>query len=143
MIDRITRFEKWKSAEGKKTVSFEEYSLLHALGIDGFYPQTLALESCVELIRLVINRSSGFTQSSIISQVDEFSFSDPIGLGDVLSISASIVTKDERTACSECRIDRDGKTVAAGRVTVELSSLEGIAERELTETIWEEAYDTL
>lgn len=142
MIDRISSFEKWKSAEGKKTVSFEEYSLLHALGIEGFYPQTLALESCVEIIRLLINRSSDFTQSSVISEVEKFSFFDPIGLGDVLYIFASVVTKDERTVCSECRIDRAGKEVAAGQITVELSSLEEIPERELTKTIWEEMYDT-
>ncbi len=142
MIDRITSFEKWKSAEGKKTVSFEEYSLLHALGIEGFYPQTLALESCVEIIRLLINRSSDFTQSSIISDVEKFSFSNTIGLGDALCISASIAAKDERTVCSECRIDRAGKEIAAGQITVELSSLEEIAERELAKTIWEEIHDT-
>jgi hypothetical protein len=143
MIDKMTRFERWKSAQGRKTISFEEYSLLHALGIDGFYPQTLVLESCVELIRLLINSSSDFSQSSIMSQVDEFSFSVPIRLGDVLSISASIITKDERTACSECRVHRDGQAVGAGQVTVELFSLEQTAERELTRTIWKEAYDTL
>ena len=49
-VDCVDRYRPWSRIEGRKTVSFEEYSLLDVFGQSGVLPPALALESLVCLI---------------------------------------------------------------------------------------------
>ena len=140
LIDRITTFRKWSSVRGRKAVSFEEYSLLKPFGRKGFFPETLAVETCVELVRWFVKKSSNFNELCLLSEVEEFSFISQIGAGDVLDISASVLRNGNGMVHMQCRISTGGGEVAHGRIAVELFPLAEYDNRELTEDLWKELY---
>lgn len=137
MIDRVTKFESWKSIEGKKTVSLEELLMLDD-GTGNYLPQTLVLESCIELARMLINRSSDFTISSILSEAEEFSFPSRVGAGEVMKISAEITGRDDETASFKCRISLSEKEAVSGQITVSLIPLKELSEHKQIKIMWEE-----
>ena len=138
LVDRITDYEVWASISGRKVVSLEEYFLLRPFGRMGLFPETLALESCVELVRLLIMKSSGFGSTSILSEIDEFAFLHPVGAGAILDISVQLAESDSHIVRSRCRMDCGGTTVAAGAVVASLFPLEQALDRELAESMWKE-----
>jgi len=109
-------------------------------GSGNYLPQTLVLESCIELVRMLINKSSDFSMSSVLSEADEFSFPSRVGAGEVMNISAEITGRDDGTASFKCRISLSEKEAVSGQITVSLMPIEEPDERKETEIMWEEVY---
>jgi 3-hydroxymyristoyl/3-hydroxydecanoyl-(acyl carrier protein) dehydratase len=140
MVDRITRFEPWAAIEGRKAVSFEEYSLLKPFGRNGSFPESLLLECCVESARWLVTASSGFTQTSILSEVREFRIEREVGMGDSLEIVAHVQQRGEDDLRVECRVACSRGNVAYGDVIVALGPLNESFDREWVEGYWRELY---
>lgn len=139
-VDRVARFEAWAAIEGRKAISFEEYSLLKPFGRKGFFPETLALESCVELVRWLVAASSGFQQATVLSQVEDFRFEREVGMGEALQMSATITQRDEKELRIECSISSAGQPVGRGALSVAMQPLAEGFDRECVETMWRELY---
>ncbi len=69
MLDRITFWEPWRRIRGVKSVSFEEYRLKSRLGETPQLPQSLVLQSLLELGNWLVMKSSDF---ALMTQAVEF-----------------------------------------------------------------------
>ena len=102
-LDRVDSFEPWVSLKGRKALSFEEYSLLKPFGDKGIMPASLALASCAAAARWLVTVSSNFEVSCILSEIDGFEVSKRPSMGDVLTINAVLMRKDESGLEVKCR----------------------------------------
>lgn len=93
-LDKVTLLDPWRAASGEKAVSLEEYLLLDPFGRKGQFPETLILESCVELVRWLVERSSGFERTCILAEIERFSLRSVVGMGDVLTLRADVAARD-------------------------------------------------
>lgn len=139
-VDKISSFASWHSAVGRKAVSLEEYSLLDPFGRKGVLPDLLILETCVELARWLVLRSSGYAKTCILNHVDRFAFSGNVGMGDVLRIYASVADRNAESVTVNCRVSCEDRAVAEGTFAVSLFGLAGTLERETVEAMWKELY---
>jgi hypothetical protein len=138
--DSIESFDAWKSIQGIKTVSLEEYSLLEPLGRKGPLPESLILESCVHLSRWLVAASSCFRESCMLEEVRHFAFERGAGTGDVLSIAAEVLRRTESGLEVECKVTIRGQRCGCGRLMLSLVPLEEISIPEDVETLWRELY---
>lgn len=137
-LDQVDRFEPWRAIAGRKAVSLEEYLLLRPLGRTGRFPESLVLECCVEIVRWLVAASSGFAQTSYLSEVQEFRIERETSMGDVLEVSASLARRDERRIEIKCRVDCSGNPVARGTIAVDLMPLGEAFDRAFVEGMWRE-----
>ncbi|MCY3024405.1 MAG: hypothetical protein NTW87_35980 [Planctomycetota bacterium] len=138
LIDRVDSFEPWRSIAGRKTISFEEYSLLKVFGRKGSFPESLVLESCVELARWLAAASSGFSQTAALAEVETFRFTAEADRSEVLRISARVVARERNLLRLECAVATSAGEVAAGRFTVELLPLGEHFDTEWVTGLWRE-----
>ena len=139
-VDRIVSYDKWINIQGIKTVSLEEYHLLSRFGRKGFFPETLAVESCIEIARWLIMKSTDFSKTCIISEINNFCFNKSIGMGDIMMVSAERKGEHSQKVQFECLIKTAGKEIAKGQIEVELADLHDYQDPTLTATMWEELY---
>lgn len=140
LIDRIHRFDAWREIAGVKAVSFEEYSLLKIFGRKGSLPESLVLESCVELSRWLAMASSEFSATAALASVDAFQIHSESARGDVLEITARVLSRAEDRVCLECAVKCGGRKIASGRIELELLPLAESFDRELAAGLWPELY---
>lgn len=148
-VDKIDSFQPWRSAAGRKAVSLEEYSLGEPFGRKGVLPESLVLESCVQLVRWLVARSSEFRSTCILSEIDGFSLLREVGMGDVLAVAAEVVGGEGEAPAeplagdrlrAECRVRSGGELVARGALSFGLLPMAAVADPEATEAIWRELY---
>jgi len=118
LIDKVVQLEAWESAGGVKAVSFEEYALREPFGREGTLPETMAMESCVELIRWLVAHSSDFELTCFLQEVSGFSFRHEAGMGDTLDLRATVIDRDEATLTAECTIAVQEREIATGTIRV-------------------------
>ena len=152
-LDRVDEFEPWERISGRKAISLEEYSLLERLGRPGSFPESLVLETCVELVRWLVAASSGFTWSCVLTEVDGFRVERETGPGEVLELGATVERRpstplravslsngEEGGLRLACRVESAGRPVAAGVIGMNLTSLEEGFDPKRVEGIWRELY---
>lgn len=140
LTDRIHRIENWKSISGRKLSSLEEYCLCEPLGRKGVVPETLAVESCVELLRWLVTVSSGFKETCILGSIEDFKFSDVIGMGEALEIIIEVAGRDEKTLTAKCRVTGRKSEIASGMINVALCPLAECSEPEILAEQLKELY---
>ena len=94
MVDRICAYEAKRSIRGAKAVSFEEYSLRAAMGLEASLPETLLVEILFQLGQWLIILSSDFTQTGLIIRTGQIEFIHPLGPGR--RVDGSIVARRYR-----------------------------------------------
>lgn len=139
-VDRIERMAPWRSIRGRKSLSFEEYNLLAPFGREGVLPETLIIETCVQLVRWLAIGSSDFRQIAVLSGLEGFAFEDIVGMGDVLTASASVKRRDEHCLDVDCRILVGDRPVGKGTVLAALEDLAPFYCRESVEIGWRSLY---
>jgi len=139
-VDRIDAFEPWRSIAGRKAASFEETCLCERFDRAGILPETIVVESCVELIRWLVAGSSGFAQTSAVGEVEHFSFPGEARMGEVLSIAAEVVARDGSTLKAACRVSCKGRPVAEGALSMNLMPMAEGFDRAMVEGTWRELY---
>ena len=139
-IDRVDSFEPWKAIAGAKAISFEEVSLLKPFGRKGDLPESLVIESCVELVRWLVAASSGFEKASDLAEIRHFRTERISGLGTLLEIAAEVEDHAEGGLSARCRVAASGRTVASGTLYVSLSPLAAGFDAGLVEGTWRELH---
>ena len=139
-VDRIGEFEPWSAISGRKAVSLEEYFLLDPMGRQGVLPETLVLESCVDLVRWLVARSSEFRKTCVLRDVAEFTFQEPVRMGQALDLTIVVRRRDEDGLGADCRVHIGAAQVAEGALEVGFLALADAMDPEETSTLWQELY---
>ena len=139
-LDAVTQFEPWHSAAGRKAISLEEYSLLDPLGREGEYPESLVLESAVELVRWLVMKSSSFERTCAVEEVQGFAILYHAGPGDVLEFEAKDARRESDRLTMACEVRRHRAPAARGEITVALFPLAGALDPEIAAAAWKELY---
>ena len=134
--DRIDAFEPWTRISGRKSVSLEEYSLLTRLGREGVLPESLVVESCVQLARWLVAKSSSFEQTCLLAGIDSFAFEREVGMGDSLRMTVTVRDRSEDSFSAHCEVS----DVAQGELLLTLIPLAETCDPENTATLWHEIY---
>ncbi len=142
LLDKVLQLEPWKSACGLKAVSFEEYVLYEPFGREGVLPESLVVESCVELIRWLVAESSDFEMTCLLEEVAEFEFSGEAGMGESLEIRATIVANESSRLVADCSVAVGEHRIARGRLGVGLVPMAESFDVEWMRGRWCELYAT-
>ena len=94
-VDSITAWAPYKQITGIKTVSFEEYCLREAFGDEARLPETLLLESFLQLGNWLILLSSGFKTMGVAVRISEVRFRDFLLPGQRVQMSVNIVRQQD------------------------------------------------
>ena len=149
-VDTMHAYKEWARLEGVKAISLEEYCLLERQGREGVLAESLILESCIQLGRWLIIRSSDFKQSCNVEEIKYFNFESRVGMGDRLELaiefekidySADSVGASNRCMMN-CKAHAGGRLAAQGRIIVELTELASLANPEDLKAMWRERYGT-
>ena len=98
MVDRILAYEWYRSIRGIKAVSFEEYRLRPAIDVQPQLPESLLLQSLIELGNWLLILSSDFTRSSQLASLDRVELHGALRPGEQLLIDVTLTHHDDRTA---------------------------------------------
>jgi len=90
-VDQITEWRSGKFIAGLKTVSLEEYTLREAFGADPSLPETLVLESILQLGNWLIILTSDFQQMGMLARIDRVQFIRPLRPGETLRMRVKVV----------------------------------------------------
>ena len=140
LIDSIEDVDAWTSIRGRKTVSLEEYSLLEPLGRKGHFPESLVLECGVHLVRWLAAASSDFEQSCTLLEVGPFVFEHETSPGNTLTVSATVLEKQNDRLEVECRVAIGSQPYAHGRLALSLLPLKEMDLADNARTLWRELY---
>ena len=111
MVDRILSWERDRQILGVKAVSFEEYCAKAPLGDAERLPESLMLQSLLQLGNWLLILSSGFTRMGLITELDEVRFAAPVLPGQRLALDVFMQRSDGETA-SFAGIGRMGQSAA-------------------------------
>jgi 3-hydroxymyristoyl/3-hydroxydecanoyl-(acyl carrier protein) dehydratase len=125
LLDRVTRLDDWTFARGTKAVSFEEYTLREPFGREGTLPETMVLESCVELLRWLVAHSSDFALTCALAEVSCYDMADEAGMGDCLQVETTVMDRQGSSLLAACTVTVADRLVAQGKVRVALLPMAG------------------
>ena len=114
LVDRILSWSPHERIVGVKAVSFEEYSLKEAFGEETRLPETLLLESFLQLGNWLILLSSDFQQMGMVVRISEVRFCGNLRPGQQLQMEITLVRQrgDGFELSGEGRVD--GRTIITG-----------------------------
>lgn len=111
LIDRIDSWDSDVSITARKVTSTaEDYWRRDHTG-RLLMPPELILESVCQSVTWLIMLSSGFTQRAVLLSVGELLCSGEAEPGDVLTVSATIMSRTGDAALADGRVDIDGHPV--------------------------------
>ena len=113
-VDKITSWSPAGRITGIKAVSFEEYCLKEKFGDEARLPETLLLESFLQLGNWLILLSSDFRQMGMVVRISEIRFHDYLRPGKHITMDVSLVRQHEDgfELAGEGRVD--GRMVISG-----------------------------
>ena len=114
LVDRIAAWTPYESIRGSKAVSFEEYCLKERWGDEPRLPETLALESFLQLGNWLVLLSTDFQKFALVTRIGEVQFLGPVGPGSRLEMELRVVRHHDEgwELAGEGRVD--GQTVMRG-----------------------------
>lgn len=118
LVDKITKIVPWKKALGVKVVSFEEYSLKKRWGEKGALPQSLLIESVLQLGAWLIIYSSDFKIQPFIVKIGKIDFKDNAVMGQILDLEVSIDSRNENGVIMSGRVFSKGKLIVEGQEAI-------------------------
>ena len=113
MVDRILAWEPRRSIRGIKAVSFEEYQLREPLADEPCLPETLLVESFLQLGNWLVILSSDFTEMALVVRFEEIRFLDRLRPGESLRMEV------EARSYRSDGIVLDGRGLAGSRTIAE------------------------
>jgi len=113
-VDKIVAWSPYQSISGIKAVSFEEYCLKEFFGDEPRLPETLLLESFLQLGNWLILLSSDFKDTGMVVRISEVRFHDFLLPGRQLRMEITLVRRrvDGLELSGTGRVD--GRTVISG-----------------------------
>ncbi len=140
-VDKIDAFEPWVSIRGRKSISLEEYSLLEPWGRKGELPEILVLESCVQLARWLVMKSSDFQIACSVSEVEQFSFEERVGPGEAMEILIATRGRGDAMVEAECEVMKGGQRIGAGKIRLSFLLCSELFDPQELNALWRELYD--
>ncbi len=95
MVDRITAWEPFARIAGSKVVSFEEYCLYEPFGGPARLPESLLLESFLQLGNWLILLSTNFAEMGFIARLGRIEFSELVLPGERLDMDVRVDSRRE------------------------------------------------
>lgn len=89
-VDRILSWTPYERICGLKAVSFEEYSLKEPFGEEPRLPETLVLESFLQLGNWLLLLSSDFREMGMVVRLSEVRFHDSLRPGEQLRMEVRL-----------------------------------------------------
>jgi len=113
-VDKITSWSPYERITGVKAVSFEEYCLKERFGDEARLPETLLLESFLQLGNWLILLSSDFNQLGVVVRISEVRFHAYLLPGQQLQMEVTVVRRhdDGFELAGEGRVN--GRTIISG-----------------------------
>ena len=113
-VDKITSWSPYRQITGIKAVSFEEYCLKDAFGEAPRLPESLLLESFLQLGNWLILLSSDFKSMAMAVRISEVRFHDALLPGRQLRMAVSVTRQREDgfEMSGEGRVD--GRVIISG-----------------------------
>jgi len=139
LVDRITRFEPWRTITGVKTVSFEEYCLPEPHGIRGRLPESMAIGCLSELAGWLAAASTGFESTCLLTDIEAFSL-DGAGMGSALEMDMEVSRREGDMLGVTCSLADRGKRVGEGELVFRITPLSELYKTEDRMTLWRELY---
>lgn len=115
MVDRIIDIESGKSIRGMKTVSFEEYQLKSAFSSDCQLPESLVLESFLQLGNWLIMFSTDFKKMGLLVRIEQVRFESFLRPGMRMLMEVEVKRFREDGVLFDGRATVDGKIIATGK----------------------------
>lgn len=114
-VDQIISWTPGERIRGIKAVSFEEYSLRERLGDEPRLPETLLLESFLQLGNWLVLLSTDFTQCGLVVRFDEVRIEGALGPGERIEMELAVNRRTEEgwVMSGEGRVG--GRLVLQGR----------------------------
>ncbi len=93
LVDKITSWSPYERISGVKAVSFEEYSLKEAFGDEARLPETLLLESFLQLGNWLVLLSSDYRDMGMAVRIAEVRFHDFLFPGQQLRMNVALALR--------------------------------------------------
>src|ERR1017187_924527 len=94
-VDKIVAWSPYQRISGVKAVSFEEYCLKEAFGDEPRLPETLLLESFLQLGNWLILLSSDFRETGMVVRITEVRFEGFLLPGQQLRMDVTVVRQQD------------------------------------------------
>jgi len=114
LVDKIVAWSPYRSISGIKAVSFEEYCLKESFGDEPRLPETLLLESFLQLGNWLILLSSDFRETGMVVRISEVRFHGYLLPGRQLRMEATLVRRREDGLELSGTGQVDGRTIITG-----------------------------
>jgi 3-hydroxyacyl-[acyl-carrier-protein] dehydratase len=95
LVDKILSWAPYQQIIGLKAVSFEEYCLKEPFGDEPRLPETLLLESFLQLGNWLILLSSDFKLLGMVVRLSEVRFHEPLRPGQQVRMQVNLVRHRE------------------------------------------------
>lgn len=115
MVDRILAWEPRRSIRGTKAVSFEEYQLREPLSDEPCLPESLLVESFLQLGNWLVILSSDFTEMALMVRFEEIRFLDRLRPGESLRMEVEARSYRSDGVVLDGRGLAGSRTIAEGR----------------------------
>lgn len=114
LVDKITSWSPYQRISGIKAVSFEEYCLKESFGDEPRLPETLLLESFLQLGNWLILLSSDFKETGLVARISDVRFHGFLLPGQQLRMEVTLARRREDgfELSGEGRVD--GQTIISG-----------------------------
>ena len=114
LVDKIVAWSPYQSISGIKAVSFEEYCLKESFGDEPRLPETLLLESFLQLGNWLILLSSDFRETGMVVRISEVRFHGFLLPGQQLQMEVTLARQREDgfELSGEGRVN--GRTIISG-----------------------------
>lgn len=114
MVDRILGWEPERRIRGRKAVSFEEYSLKEPFGGECALPETLLLESILQLGNWLIMLSTDFLRMGVVVRLGRVRFERPLGPGETMTMEVQVRSWGQDGVLFDGAAYANGRRIAAG-----------------------------
>ena len=111
-VDKILSWTPHQRITGLKAVSFEEYCLKEPFGEEGRLPETLLLESLLQLGNWLVLLSTDFQQTGMVIRMSEVRFHDYLLPGQTLQMDVTLARHREEG------FELSGEGRADGRIVI-------------------------
>jgi len=114
LVDKITSWSPYERISGIKAVSFEEYCLKESFGDEPRLPETLLLESFLQLGNWLILLSSDFKETGMVVRISDVRFHSFLLPGQQLRMEVTLVRRREDGLELSGTGQVDGQTIISG-----------------------------
>ena len=114
LVDKITSWSPYQWIRGAKSVSFEEYCLKESFSEEPRLPETLLLESFLQLGNWLVLLSSDFRETGMVVRISEVRFRGVLAPGGQLEMEVTVARRreDGLELSGEGRVN--GRTIITG-----------------------------